>query len=258
MDIVINVRDYPQVSSRWHSYVVLSFSKDHNHLDIIYPAWTFWSGGPAFEQYPTGLGRWDLIREHIVKYYQEWETKETKAFFRGSRTSSQRDTLILLSRALPHLIEARYTKNQAWRSLSDTLGDEPVPTIPLEEQCKYKYLFNLRGVAASFRYKHLFLCKSLVLNVNSTWGEFFYYQLKPWIHYVPVAEDFSDAQDIILFLQENDQVAQKIANTGFDFIWNHLTLDSVECYWKQLLTKYAKLLRYKPVLDTSLILITKK
>ena len=31
---------------------------------------------------------------------------------------------------------------------------------------RYKYLFNFRGVAASFRFKHLFLCNSLVFHVG--------------------------------------------------------------------------------------------
>ena len=43
--------------------------------------------------------------------------KEKIAFFRGSRTSNDRDPLVLLSRAKPELVDAKYTKNQAWKSL---------------------------------------------------------------------------------------------------------------------------------------------
>ena len=45
---------------------------------------------------------------------------------------------------------------------------------------RYKYLFNYRGVAASFRFKHLFLCRSLVFHVGEEWDEFFYAYLIPW------------------------------------------------------------------------------
>ena len=31
--------------------------------------------------------------------------------------------------------------------------------VSLEDHCSYQYLFNYRGVAASFRLKHLFLCR---------------------------------------------------------------------------------------------------
>jgi protein glucosyltransferase len=34
----------------------------------MYPAWTFWEGGPAvWPIYPTGLGRWDEQRI-IIQY----------------------------------------------------------------------------------------------------------------------------------------------------------------------------------------------
>jgi protein glucosyltransferase len=87
-------------------------------LDIKYPAWTFWEGGPSISVFPHGLGRWDLLRKSLAKASKEfpWEKKEGKAFFRGSRTSAERDALIYLSRKRPDLVDAQYTKNQAWKS----------------------------------------------------------------------------------------------------------------------------------------------
>ncbi|GFR97819.1 protein O-glucosyltransferase 1 [Elysia marginata] len=120
MELVINVKDWPQVPRHRDPLPVLSFSKvDHQNWDIMYPAWTFWDGGPAvWPIYPTGLGRWDLQREIIAKAAKEWpwDKKKDKAFFRGSRTSAERDPLILLSRKEEDLVDAQYTKNQAWRS----------------------------------------------------------------------------------------------------------------------------------------------
>ncbi|KAK1802864.1 hypothetical protein P4O66_021403 [Electrophorus voltai] len=119
-EMVINVRDYPQVP-QWVQPVlpVLSFSKTPEYWDIMYPAWTFWEGGPAvWPIYPTGLGRWDLMREDLKKSAAQWPWKKkySKGFFRGSRTSSERDPLIMLSREAPDLVDAEYTKNQAWKS----------------------------------------------------------------------------------------------------------------------------------------------
>ena len=53
-----------------------------------------------------------------------WHEKDSKGFFRGSRTSKTRDPLVLLSRKKPDLVDAAYTKNQAWKSIEDTLGQE--------------------------------------------------------------------------------------------------------------------------------------
>ena len=64
----------------------------------------------------SGLGRWDLMRERIMtvtdKRFQSWNKKADVGFFRGSRTSRDRDPLILLSRKSPHLVDAKFTKNQ--------------------------------------------------------------------------------------------------------------------------------------------------
>ena len=155
---------------------------------MFYPAWTFWSGGPATDLYPTGLGRWDLFRERLKAASQAtpWDSKAARGFFRGSRTSAERDPLVRLSRRSPELLDAQYTKNQAWKSPADTLGADPAAEVALEDHCKYRFLFNFRGVAASFRLKHLFLCGSLVFHVGDEWDEFFYSALQPWVHYVPV------------------------------------------------------------------------
>ncbi|XP_071759135.2 protein O-glucosyltransferase 1 [Centroberyx gerrardi] len=250
LEMVVNVRDYPQVPG-WVQPIlpVFSFSKTSDYQDIMYPAWTFWEGGPAvWPIYPTGLGRWDLMRDDLKKAAAQWpwKKKESRGFFRGSRTSPERDPLVLLSREAPELVDAEYTKNQAWKSERDTLGRPPAKEIPLVDHCKYKYLFNFRGVAASFRLKHLFLCGSLVFHVGEEWQEFFYPQLKPWVHYIPVQQDLSDVRELLQFVKENDAIAQEIASRGQKFILDHLRMEDVSCYWERLLTEFSRLLNYKP------------
>ncbi|NWV70233.1 PGLT1 glucosyltransferase, partial [Malurus elegans] len=249
MEMVINVRDYPQVP-KWMKPIipVFSFSKTSEYNDIMYPAWTFWEGGPAvWPIYPTGLGRWDLMREDLRRSAEKWPWKKkiSKGYFRGSRTSPERDPLILLSRENPELVDAEYTKNQAWKSEKDTLGKPPAKEIPLVDHCKYKYLLNFRGVAASFRLKHLFLCGSLVFHVGEEWLEFFYPQLKPWVHYIPVRSDLSDVRELLQFVKENDAIAQEISERGRQFIIEHLEMEDVSCYWEHLLSEYSQTLTYK-------------
>uniref|UniRef100_A0A1B0CVG1 Putative o-glucosyltransferase rumi n=1 Tax=Lutzomyia longipalpis TaxID=7200 RepID=A0A1B0CVG1_LUTLO len=259
MELVINVRDWPQIYKQWkqQSGPVLSFSKTDEYIDIMYPAWSFWEGGPAISLYPTGLGKWGAHRESISKVAKEipWNKKESKAFFRGSRTSSERDPLVLLSREHPTLSDAQYTKNQAWKSPADTLNAPPAPEVSFEDHCKYKYLFNFRGVAASFRFKHLFLCKSLVFHVGDEWKEFFYDSLKPWVHYVPVKSNptIEELKSLIEYFKQHDELAQKIAEEGYEHIWHHLRMDDVKCYWEKLLMNYGKLMKDRVVRDEMLI-----
>lgn len=119
MEIVINTRDWPQIHKQYGPFgPVFSFSKTRDYFDVMYPSWSFWEGGPAISLYPKGIGRWDLHRAELGKTGNTtaWEDKIDKAFFRGSRTSSERDPLIMISRENPGLVDAQYTKNQAWKS----------------------------------------------------------------------------------------------------------------------------------------------
>lgn len=84
--------------------------------------------------------------------------------------------------------------------LQDTLNAPAAEEVSLESHCAYKYLFNYRGVAASFRHKHLFLCGSLVFHVGDEWTEFYYHAMKPWIHYIPVPQDATQNQLEYLYL----------------------------------------------------------
>ena len=69
-----------------------------------------------------------------------WEKKLNQGFFRGSRTSDDRDPLVLLSRKNPELVDAQYTKNQAWRSEKvRCLGYPELPRVP---QCHAQYTKN--------------------------------------------------------------------------------------------------------------------
>lgn len=247
MEFVLNTYDWPQSQS---NIPVFSFSKSllSRDTDILYPAWAFWDGGPALGSvYPTGIGRWDIMRQTLNKARQAipWSKKESRGFFRGSRTSSERDPLILLSRSRPDLLEAEYTKNQAWKSDADTLGYPPAKELKHEEFCQYKYLFNFRGVAASFRLRHLFLCGSLVLHVGSDWTEFFYDRLEPWYHYIPISTDLNEVEQILSFAQKNDRLVGKIARQGRDFIWNYLTMENIEGYWKELLLEYHRFVGHR-------------
>ncbi|XP_055639482.1 O-glucosyltransferase rumi homolog [Toxorhynchites rutilus septentrionalis] len=260
IEMIINCRDWPQINRHWgqqEKLPVLSFSKTDEYFDIMYPTWGFWEGGPAISLYPTGLGRWDQHRVSIKEAAQSWpwEKKKNQAFFRGSRTSDERDPLVLLSRSKPDLVDAQYTKNQAWKSPQDTLNAEPAKEVRLEDHCQYKFLFNFRGVAASFRFKHLFLCKSLIFHVGDEWLEFFYPSLKPWVHYVPVKVGTSqgELEELLRFFMEHENVAREIAERGYDHIWNHLRMEDVQCYWRRLLRRYGKLINYKVNRDTSLI-----
>jgi len=73
LEIVLNSRDWPQVGKYYGKWgPVFSFSKTPDYLDIHFPAWSFWEGGPAIKSYPRGLGRWDIMMEKLLNAQEKW------------------------------------------------------------------------------------------------------------------------------------------------------------------------------------------
>ena len=75
MELIINSYDWPKVDRHrgGQPAPVFSFSKTPRETDILYPAWSFWEGGPAvWPIYPTGLGRWDLMSQDMGLAAQKW------------------------------------------------------------------------------------------------------------------------------------------------------------------------------------------
>lgn len=91
----------------------------------------------------------------------------------------------------------------------------------------------------------------MVFHVGDDWLEFYYPSLKPWVHYVPLSLKASQEEitKYIKYFKEHDSLAKEIAERGFQHIWDHLTDKDVECYWRKLLTEYAKLVKYDFIKD---------
>jgi protein glucosyltransferase len=266
VEFSVNVRDWPQAIDGIAGTPVLSFSKKTDReADIMYPAWAFWEGGPWLATIPTW--QWPTMRRELTAAAaaEPFAKKTPAVFFRGSRTSSARDPFVHMGHARrgeppppgAKRWNIRYIKNQSQRSneiVEKEMGLDFAEPTTMAEHCKYRYLLNFDGQAASFRYKTLFLCGSLVLSVDLKWQEFWYGMLIPWVHYVPLAADGSDADRIVDFLEAHPDEAATIAENGRQFVLQRLRMEDVQHYWDDLLTEYATLQSFTvSAIDSSLI-----
>ncbi len=266
VELSINVRDWPQAIDGMRDTPVLSFSKKTDReADIMYPAWAFWDGGPWLATISTW--QWPAMRDELTEAAaaNPWPTKTPAVFFRGSRTSAARDPFVLKGHARrgeppppgAKRWNIRYIKNQSQRSneiVEKEMALDFAEPVTMTEHCKYRYLLNFDGQAASFRYKTLFLCGSLVLSVDLQWQEFWYSHLIPWVHYVPLAADGSDADAIVDFLETHQDEAATIAENGRQFVLQRLRMEDIQHYWDDLLTEYATLQSFTvSAIDSSLV-----
>lgn len=88
---------------------------------------------------------------------------------------------------------------------------------------------------AAYRFPYLLAGNSVVFKQDSPFYEYFYSELIPMHHYIPVKRDLSNLVEQINWAKNNDNLAWKIAKQGQMFANEHLTADRVLCYHVKLL-----------------------
>jgi len=72
--------------------------------------------------------------------------------------------------------------------------------------------------------------------------EFWYHDLVPFLHYIPVREDLSDLEHVLEESLRNATLLQYIGQNGRTLVLDRLHPHCVLCYWIQLLHMYADFL----------------
>jgi hypothetical protein len=76
---------------------------------------------------------------------------------------------------------------------------------------------------------------SVIVKQDSPHIEFWYDDLVPWRHYIPVKRDLSDLEETLVAVLANDTLMQEVVEAANDYVLRFLAPDRVKCYWAQLL-----------------------
>ena len=185
-----------------------------------------------------------IIEGYRTKY--SWETKIPKAVWRGSLSGvnddlqSTRWRLCQLNSTILDVglvsIPARHDHlNLTW----STVGGK-AKMIPQEEFQNYTAIIDVDGNAWSSRFGELLCYNSVVLKVEPMFVEYFYQDLVPWKHYIPIKDDLSDLLEISAYVvdPQNIEHVQTIVSNANDWCAAHLVkrelgkdfLDVLEVY----------------------------
>lgn len=218
-----NVRDE---SSGWN-FLIRKMNESH-----LKWAWAdkieklFWKGTP-----------WD--GKHFGMYdFDNWKT-------------IPRGRLVAESRKYPELIDATFSE-YPFKCATEDLGRcvremGESQFISWDEMLHFKYHMAIDGVTCSFpatQWKLLSGC--LVFKQESDDIQYYYDELIPWKHYVPVKGDLSDIKEKILWAKTHDAEAQAIAKNAREFALTHLMPEHIFEYCYKVLVKYASLQRFSP------------
>jgi len=95
--------------------------------------------------------------------------------------------------------------------------------MSIDEQVrKYRYIIDANGQGHSRRLKIQMFSGRVIFLVERRYEEWFYPELKPWVHYVPVKQDLSDLIENMEIVRSTPSLEQEIGNNSKQFALSNL------------------------------------
>jgi hypothetical protein len=115
--------------------------------------------------------------------------------------------------------------------------------LSMTELIQYKVVISLEGNDVSSGLKWNLLSNSVVMMPPPTATSWLMEELlEPWVHYIPLKYDGSDAEDMIRWVIENDLKARRIAERGtlymYDLLYHPDAKRDDELVRKEMLRRY--------------------
>lgn len=194
----------------------------------LIPDLTFWHERGYYE-----------VREEVRKLAIPWHGRIPVAFWRGSSTGPppiryetfrmlprfQLCSISLANQGARHFLDARLSgivqnnideDGDSLRELAESLG-MMAPRATQSEFARYRYLIDIDGNTNSWGFLPKLAIGSCILKVQSKCRQWYYKDLRPWEHYIPIRADLSDLEDKVLWCREHDDDARQIAEAGKRF-----------------------------------------
>lgn len=108
--------------------------------------------------------------------------------------------------------------------------------LSFEEQIvNWRFLLDVEGVGYSGRLKLLLASNRCVFIQDRPYEEYFFAELKPWIHYVPVKNDLSDLEIQVDFILNNPKLEREIINQAGYFSEKYLSKNAALQVWRDVI-----------------------
>jgi Glycosyl transferase family 90 len=175
-------------------------------------------------------------RQSLEKAWTPWNDRHNRFFWRGATTGEgnvtadsisalPRTRLCIASLNYPDIIDAKFT--DVVQAKDDRDEGEiraylehrglMAPRVPQTEFQRYRFLIDIDGNSSSWGFLLKLAMGSCILKVESNWRQWYYDELRPWHHYVPVRSDLADLDEQIAWCADHDEEAHEIAENGMRF-----------------------------------------
>jgi len=178
---------------------------------------------------------WDPI-PHAKRQDTPWQKKKLGALWRGDYTGVHYSNMTPLEQCL-HNQRCAFVYNHANSTLVDaglsngldridnTVNGVAIvkPRVSKRQIQRYKVIISMEGNDVASGLKWSLLSESVVLMPTPTRTSWAMEELlEPWVHYIPLHPNGSNAEDMIRWVGKNDQKAWRIAERGRMFMYDLL------------------------------------
>lgn len=94
------------------------------------------------------------------------------------------------------------------------------------QMAEHKFIFDIDGYTSTYAATVWKMASgSVMVKQESHWEQWHYHNWKPWIHYVPVKNDFSNLREIMKWCLDHDKECEKIASNVKKHYNEHLSYE---------------------------------
>lgn len=150
--------------------------------------------------------------------------KSNKIFWIGADTHESRRKLVEMGRKFPDLFDVEMME---WDRNAPDGQRSKTRQVSIPDHRKFKYLVDCPGVGYSARVKWLLATGRPVFMIERRVVEHWHEDMKPWVHFVPVAADLSDLLEHHTRLEEDPALYEEIGRNARRFAAEHLTVEAL-------------------------------
>lgn len=206
------------------------------------PDFTFWAYGGAYLPTSDGVSGWvNFYRQ--VKGYSPPSNVRAQMVWRGSgRPKSEfsaqlknPDWNLAMNAPRPYLRDFSSKYPEILDAKLVNIDGAETRLSPFEMADNYKYILEGGGGGFSARVKWMLFLKRLCFIREKAWPAFYEINLKPYIHYIPIKQDFSDLLDKYQWAEDNPDKCQEIIDNCFKFAETFLSPYSLNKRWHDII-----------------------
>lgn len=247
-----------------------------NARTFLMPHFSFWAWKLPFIGSMSRAAA--AIREIETEAHPTFASKIPRAVWRGTTWFSSIHNPRLRANLLAATKDKPWADVEAlaWDGTRDARGERTASnSLPVEDFCRYKYVLHTEGVTYSGRFQFLQMCASVVLTPPIGWMQHATHLVRPlfsntlpgmegawqpsagaqraWpVSYAPdeanivfVKPDWSDLEDVIMWLEKHPGAAEGIARRQRELFADggYFSPAAEACYWRALIKGWSEVVK---------------